>query len=107
MPDFGRFNLIYGWNGSGKTTLSELFSAFENGKLDDYSDLEYKIESADGEYIAGASYGKKIRVFNQHYISQNIDILSCKANPIYILGEENKKLAELIKKDDLDSKRGF
>ena len=104
MPDFGRFNLIYGWNGSGKTTLSELFSAFENGKLDDYSDLEYKIETADGEYTGGASYGKKIRVFNQHYISQNIDILSCKANPIYILGEENKRLAELIKKDELTLK---
>ncbi len=70
MPDFGRFNLIYGWNGSGKTTLSELFSAFENGKIDDYSDLEYKKSKAPiSEYTAGASYGKKIRVFNQHYIS--------------------------------------
>ncbi len=101
IPRFERFNLIYGWNGSGKTTLSQLFSAFENGKLDGFPDLKYKIETADGEYEEGSSYSKKIRVFNQHYISQNIDILSCKANPIYILGEENKKLADSIKKDEI------
>lgn len=101
MPDFGRFNLIYGWNGSGKTTLSELFSAFENGGLGDYPDLKFKIETIDGEYTEGSSYSKKIRVFNEKYISRNIDIISSKANPIYILGEENKKLADLIKQDEL------
>jgi len=100
-PEFGRFNLVYGWNGSGKTTLSELFSAFENCKLDEYPNLKYKIDTDDGEFAEGSSYSKKVRVFNQKYIAQNIDILSCKANPIYILGEENKKLAELIKKDEL------
>jgi len=104
MPEFGRFNLIYGWNGSGKTTLSELFSAFQNGKLDEYPDLKYKIETSDGEYSESLSYANRVRVFNQKYISQNIDILSCKANPIYILGEENKKLAESIKKDELTLK---
>lgn len=104
MPEFGRFNLIYGWNGSGKTTLSELFSAFENGELDEHPDLKYKIDTNEGEYTEGSSYSKKIRVFNQKYIAQNIDILSCKANPIYILGEENKKLADLIKKDEITLK---
>ena len=29
LPDFKRFNLIYGWNGSGKTTLSSLFRHLE------------------------------------------------------------------------------
>jgi wobble nucleotide-excising tRNase len=100
MPDFVRFNLIYGWNGSGKTTLSELFTSFENGKLDEYPDLKYKIETSDGEYTEKSPYRINIRVFNQRYISQNIDVLSCKANPIYILGEENKKLAEIIRKDE-------
>ncbi|MCL4272252.1 MAG: AAA family ATPase [Anaerolineales bacterium] len=101
MPEFGRFNLVYGWNGSGKTTLSELFSAFEYGSLDEYPDFKYKIDTTDGEHTEGSSYNKKVRVFNQKYVSQNIDILSCKANPIYILGEENKKLADQIKKDEL------
>ena len=29
LPEFKRFNLIYGWNGSGKTTLSQLFDSLE------------------------------------------------------------------------------
>ncbi len=29
IPEFKRFNLIYGWNRSGKTILSRVFSACE------------------------------------------------------------------------------
>ena len=29
LPEFGRFNLIYGWNASGKTTLSNLLRFLE------------------------------------------------------------------------------
>lgn len=101
MANFERFNLIYGWNGSGKTTLSQLFSSFEKGNVDRFPDAKYKIETDEGEFTQGTSYTKKIRVFNQQYISQNIDMLSCKASPIYILGEENKKLAESIRKDEI------
>ena len=104
MPNFEQFNLVYGWNGCGKTTLSQLFLSFENGKSEQYPDLKYRIETSDGEYVQGTAYRNKIRVFNQFYISQNIDILSCRANPIYILGEENKKLAELIRKDEITLK---
>lgn len=101
MANFERFNLIYGWNGSGKTTLSQLFSSFEKGNVEGFPDAKYKIETDEGEFTQGTSYTKKIRVFNQQYISQNIDMLSCKASPIYILGEENKKLAESIRKDEI------
>lgn len=101
MSNFERFNLIYGWNGSGKTTLSQLFSSFEKGNLDGFPDLKYKIATDEGEFTQETSYSKKIRVFNQQYVSQNIDMLSSKASPIYILGEENKKLAELIKNDEI------
>lgn len=101
MPDFNRFNVLYGWNGSGKTTLSLLFSALSDGELEQFPDLKYKVETDDGEITQGMQYSRRIRVFNQHYVSQNIDTSSCKANPIYILGEENKMLAESIKKDEL------
>lgn len=100
MPSFDRFNLIYGWNGSGKTTLSQFFSSLEKGELEEYPDIKYKIETDEGEYIQGLPYIKKIRVFNQHYINQNIDIVSCKANPIFILGKDHIELAELIAKDE-------
>ena len=101
LPEFKRFNLIYGWNGSGKTTLSCLFSALESCRLAKHPELKYKIETEEGEYNHKTPYIKKIRVFNQDYISQNLDLLSCKANPIFILGEENKKLAESIRNDEM------
>ena len=100
IPEFKRFNIIYGWNGSGKTTLSQLFTAFDGSKLPEHPDIKYKIETSDGEYTQERPYNKEIRVFNQDYVSENIDVLTGKANPIYILGEKNKKLAEEIRKDE-------
>lgn len=100
FPEFERFNVIYGWNGSGKTTLSQLFSALENGETSSHPDLKYKIEADDGEYSQGSPYLKQIRVFNQDFISDNIDVSACKTTPIFILGEENKKISEQIKNDE-------
>lgn len=99
LPEFKRFNLIYGWNGSGKTTLSQLFASFETNKSEIYPDLEYKIQAADGNFTHKNVFNKKIRVFNHDYISANIEILSGKAKPIFILGKENKELADAIKQD--------
>jgi wobble nucleotide-excising tRNase len=101
LPDFKRFNIIYGWNGSGKTTLSQLFAIFETGKSENYPDLEYKIQTTDGDFTQATVYNKRIRVFNRDYISDNFDISSCKARPIYVLGKENKELVEAIKQDEI------
>lgn len=100
LLDFKRYNLIYGWTGSGKTTLSDLFSALEKGALEKYPDLEYELETQAGTQTHSYQFDKKVRVFNQDYISKNIGLLEGKANPIFILGEENQKLAEAIKKDE-------
>jgi len=48
LPDFGRYNLFYGWNGSGKTTLSKLFACLKDGISPEFSDLEYDIEHESG-----------------------------------------------------------
>ena len=32
LPDFGRFNLVYGWNWTGKTTLSRVLRCLEQRK---------------------------------------------------------------------------
>lgn len=100
LPEFKRYNLIYGWNGSGKTTLSQLFTSLETGKSETFPNLEYKIQTADGDLTQDTPYNKKIRVFNQEYISDNINLLEGKAKPIFILGKENKELAEAIKRDE-------
>lgn len=98
--ELNRFNLIYGPNASGKTTLSKLFLAFEKGELENYPNLEYEIKTESGNYKQGQKYIQKIRVFNQDYIANNIDRSNSTATPIFIIGEENKKIADQIIVDE-------
>ncbi|OGT08940.1 MAG: hypothetical protein A2X78_00095 [Gammaproteobacteria bacterium GWE2_37_16] len=100
LPDFKQYNLFYGWNGSGKTTLTKLFSALEKGLLHDFPSLEYEIESETGSFKNNQVFNKKVRVFNQDYITNHIEIIGSKAKPILILGEENKVILEQIIKDE-------
>lgn len=100
LGELKRFNLVYGPNGSGKTTLSKLFVAFDSGTLETYPKLEYEIDTSSGNFTQGQSYDQKVRVFNQDYIANNIDKYNNTAKPIFILGEENKKIAEQIKSDE-------
>ena len=98
LPPFKKFNLLYGWNGSGKTTLSRLFGAIGGNSVDD---LEYEIEDEAGnKYNHGEAFPKKVRVFNQDYIQNNVKMLESRANSISVLlGEENKDLIEKIEED--------
>lgn len=100
LPEFKRYNLIYGWNGSGKTTLTKLFSALETGNIEEFQSAEYELETETGRIRENTPPTRKVRVFNQDYIIKNVELLSGKANPIFILGEENKKIADEIKKDE-------
>ncbi len=101
LPEFKRFNLIYGWNGSGKTTFSGLFDIIGGSKSQ--ASLEYEIEDDQSKkYKQGEAFAQKIRVFNQDYIKDNIKILEGRANPITILlGRENKALVEEIEADEI------
>jgi len=100
IQNFGRYNLIYGWNGSGKTTLARLFACLQEGLEPRYPELEYEIETTDGVIKNGESASVKIRVFNRDYIQNNVYPPSGKSKPIYILGEENKKIIEEIALDE-------
>lgn len=99
-PDFNHYNLIYGLNGSGKTSLSNLFSALETGNIEKCPSAEYEIETQTGTIRHNIPSSRKVRVFNQNYIVKNVEVLSGKANPIFILGEENQKIIEEINKDE-------
>ena len=43
LPDFKKYDLIYGWNSSGKTTLSKIFKILESGKSEEFKDLKWII----------------------------------------------------------------
>ncbi len=100
LPDFKKFNLIYGWNGTGKTTFSELFTAFNSGTLQEHKCLKYQFKSNEQVYSENKAYEKNIRVFNQNYITENIDIIEGKAKSIVIIGKENKDLIKAIQRDE-------
>ena len=74
LPEFARFNLIYGWNGSGKTTLSGLFRSMEKRQSVNEGQVEFFI---DGKSCFGASFATNsalpnVRVFNREYVEASV-----------------------------------
>ncbi|MBU4486158.1 MAG: AAA family ATPase, partial [Candidatus Delongbacteria bacterium] len=113
LPEFKRFNLIYGWNRSGKTTFSRIFSGCE--KKSGYDENKFKQFPKDGEFELITANNIKIKskeistndlsikVFNQDFIDENISFeTSDSCNPIIFVSEEDiesKTLLEKLKSD--------
>lgn len=100
MPDFGRFNLIYGWNGSGKTTLSELLRHFQTREPVDPSEGEIQLRVDDrpirGESLATAAL-PPVRVFNRNSVDRGVfEAAGGKLPPVYFLGEESVEKQQQI-----------
>lgn len=109
LPDFKKFNLIYGWNRSGKTTLSRSFSACErkstifkhypiNGEFEIRTDYSLNVKSYEVE-----NCNLPIKVFNKDFIDDNIFFESSDpCNPIVYISEEDiesKKKLEVLKNE--------
>ncbi|HDY69279.1 MAG TPA: hypothetical protein ENH85_16020 [Candidatus Scalindua sp.] len=121
IPEFKRFNLIYGWNRSGKTILSRVFSAcekkstaFKEYPKKDGVDGMFEIKTDTGLTIKSwniASCNLPVKVFNQDFIDENISFDSSNpCNPIVYLSEEDiesKKKLEDLKKDNEKLTKGF
>ena len=90
LPEFGRYNLIYGWNGTGKTTLSRLFRDLELRSPRKMGEAVLRI---DGRYVRGESFSEsdlQIRVFNRDFVNTNVFPVEGKnMPPILVLGAEN------------------
>lgn len=99
LPPFGRYNVVYGENGSGKTTLSRFFASLEAGAHPEYPNLEFEVESQSGQLTNGKKYGRKVRVFNSDYVDANIGRFEGPMRPILIVGQENKDIADELKKE--------
>lgn len=120
LPDFKKFNLIYGWNRCGKTTLSRVFSSCE--KQTTYHAETFKQFPENGEFeitlhdktlikskeIVNSSLA--IRVFNQDFIDSNVSFEPNKSsNGIVYLSEgdidSKKRLDKLnVEKRELKEK---
>lgn len=75
IPDFGKYNIIYGWNYSGKTTLSRIFALY-NGVAEDKnidSDADFYLKTANlGDLDISKTDAIKVHTFNSDYIKNNL-----------------------------------
>lgn len=102
LPDFLKYNLIYGWNGSGKTAFSRVLRSFELGRcyFEDSSNCpEFEFKLSDDSVINqnGLSAFTQIRVFNKDFIEENI-FCEGGTKPIFYLGKDSKETREKIDK---------
>ena len=103
LPEFGRYNLTYGWNGTGKTTLSRLFRDLELRRAPTMGEVALRI---DGSEVRGENFSNsnlQVRVFNRDFIQENVfPVKGADMPPIFVLGAKNvereKKLENLKKR---------
>jgi len=100
LPDFKRYNLIYGWNGSGKTTLVRLIRMFETRRVHGVADresLDIRITLSDDSSLLHSDVDTSttsFRVFNEDFVSDNLEFDTATASPLLILGEDNVEAAK-------------
>jgi len=77
---FKPINIFYGRNYSGKTTLSRIVRALETGKISDkYENPQFEVgikDIADSTPSNLTSHGKKIRVFNEDFVRENLRFIA-------------------------------
>jgi wobble nucleotide-excising tRNase len=115
LPEFKKFNLIYGWNRSGKTTVSRVFVScekkctYDKDRFKQYPENgEFEIKLDNNTTIKNNDIATNIlpiKVFNQDFIDDNISFdPSNSCNPIIYVSEEDvesKKQLEKFKADKI------
>ena len=90
LPEFGRYNLIYGWNGTGKTTLSRLLRDLELRRSPTMGDAVLRIDGSDVQGEGFPQSNLQVRVFNLDFINENVfPVGGGDMPPILVLGAEN------------------
>lgn len=117
---FKPINIFYGRNYSGKTTLSRIVRALETANISDkYENPQFEVcikDALDCNPNNLSSHGKKIRVFNEDFVKDNIRFITNSEEsitPFAIIGGNATIEAEIqALKDDLgnneeDRESGF
>ena len=104
LPDFARFNVIYGWNGSGKTSLSNVFRLVQRREALTEGEVQILV---DQTRVSGADFASAalpaVRTFNRDTVDRNIfESATQQFPPVFYLGEdsvEKQKQIEVLKKE--------
>ena len=118
LPDFSKYNLIYGWNRSGKTTVSRIFASCEkkctydedrfkqypvtfNGSTNQQIEGQFEIRVDDNKIVKNTNVTSNvlpIKVFNQDFIDENISFDSSDScNAIVYVSQEDIETKEKLK----------
>lgn len=102
VKPFNTYNLIYGWNGSGKTTLARLFRCLElKAPHPTFENADFSIDLTDGKVDAKTYiHDLDIRVFNQDFVAENLDLFDAQTKPIIFISKE-----KVEEKKELDLKK--
>lgn len=106
LPDFARFNVIYGWNGAGKTSLSNIFRHIQRKEALTEGQTEVVV---DQTRVPGSNFNTAIlpavRTFNRNTVHRNVfEVPNQHLPPVFFLGEDSvekqKSIEELKKQHD-------
>lgn len=106
LPEFKKYNLIYGWNGSGKTSFSRIIRSFELGS-NYYAHperspiFEFKLNNGKCVNQLDLTSFPNIRVFNKDFINESVFGIDG-PKPIFFLGKESKEDKENIMQIDAE-----
>ncbi len=105
IKPFNLYNLVYGWNGSGKTTFARLLRCIEiKENHTEFPNADFVIESENTGKIDSKTYNHnlEIKVFNQDFIKENLNLFNATTNPIVFISKtkiDEKKLLDQHKID--------
>lgn len=105
LPDFKKYNLIYGPNGSGKTTVTRIINDLGIPNEELKKGAEFSFETDDGTFTNKKPYPGKIRVFNTDYVQSNIGEIEGTLNHILIVGEKNKTLVAELEREEAEIRK--
>ncbi len=92
LPEFAKFNLIYGWNGTGKTTLSRFLRHLEKRTVPTTGHGALVVRGQTTRSEDFADQDPPIRVFNRDYVDENVFPSSGgDVAPIFVLGADSAK----------------
>ena len=104
VPDFARFNVIYGWNGTGKTSLSNVFRMVQQRMPMTEGVVEIQV---DQTRVPGTDFGSaalpSVRAFNRDVVSRNVfELPNQQLPPVFFLGEDSVEKQKRIEELSID-----
>lgn len=104
--NFIKSTVVYGRNGSGKSTIAKAIRKIKLDEVPMITEAEMK-DTNDNAVLLGDEDKKKIFVFDEEYIDNNIKLQETGLNTIIMLGEQvdlNEKISKVEEELDIINK---